>query len=41
MGESVIELKNITKIYKGKRKVKTVALDDVSFTLPDKGFVLY
>lgn len=39
MGESVIELKNITKIYKGKRKVKTVALDDVSFTLPDKGFV--
>ena len=39
MGESVIELKNITKIYKGKRKVKTVALDDVSFSLPDKGFI--
>ena len=39
MGGSVIELKNITKIYKGKRKVKTVALDDVSFSLPDKGFI--
>ncbi len=39
MGDGVIELKKITKIYKGKRKVKTVALDDVSFTLPDKGFV--
>ena len=39
MGDGVIELKKITKIYKGKKKVKTVALEDVSFTLPDKGFI--
>ncbi len=33
----MLELKNVTKIY-GKKK-QTVALDDVSFTLPDRGFI--
>ena len=35
----MIELQNVTKIYYGKRKKQTIALDGVSFTLPDKGFV--
>ena len=35
----MIELKNITKIYKGKGGVSVKALDDVSLTLPDKGMV--
>lgn len=35
----MLELKNITKIYKTKKGVKTKALDQVSFTLPHKGLV--
>jgi len=33
----MIELKGVSKIYKAKKGVKTVALDNVSFTLPNKG----
>ncbi|MDD3241943.1 MAG: ABC transporter ATP-binding protein/permease [Bacilli bacterium] len=33
----MIELKNINKIYKSKRGVKTEALKDISMKLPDKG----
>ena len=35
----MIEVKNLTKIYKSKNKVECVALDNVSFTLEDKGLV--
>ncbi len=35
----MIELKGVTKIYHPKRKKRTVALQDVSFTLGDRGFV--
>ena len=35
----MIEIKNLTKIYKSKYKLDCKALDNVSFTLPDKGFV--
>ena len=35
----VIEIKNLTKIYKNKNKTNTKALNDVSFSLPDSGFV--
>ncbi len=35
----MIELQNVTKIYNPNRKKHTVALKDVSFALPDKGFV--
>lgn len=33
----MIEIKNIYKTYKSKKGVKTQALDNVSFSLPDKG----
>lgn len=33
----MIELKKITKIYESKKKVKTVALDDVSLNFSNKG----
>lgn len=32
-------LKNVTKIYKSKKKNDTVALDNISFQLPEKGLV--
>ena len=35
----MIEIKNLTKIYKNKNKTNTKALNDVSFSLPDSGFV--
>ena len=35
----MLELKNITKVYKPKKGVKTIALDNVSFTLNDKGMI--
>ena len=35
----MIQVKNITKIFNSKKKDKCVALDNVSFTLPDSGFV--
>ena len=35
----MIEVKNLTKIFKSKHKEITKALDDVSFVLPDNGFV--
>ena len=34
----MIEVLNLTKVY-GRRRKKTCALDGVSFTLPDRGFV--
>ena len=35
----MIELKNLTKIYKTNRKSDIKAVNDVSLKLPDKGFV--
>ena len=35
----MLELKNITKVYKPKKGVKTIALANVSFTLNDKGMI--
>ncbi len=35
----MIQVKELTKIYKSRRGGKCVALDHISFTLPDKGFV--
>ena len=35
----MIEIKNLTKIYKSKHKMDCKALDNISFSLPDKGFV--
>ncbi len=35
----MIEIKNLTKIFKEKKKIKCVALNDISFTLPDHGMV--
>ena len=35
----MIELKNITKIYKSKRSKKSIALDNISFELQNKGLV--
>ena len=35
----MIEVKELTKIYKSKKGENCVALDHVSFSLPDKGFV--
>ena len=39
MGECMIRVKNLIKIFKSKKKDKCIALDNVSFTLEDKGFV--
>lgn len=33
----MIELKRVSKIYKAKKGIKTLALDNVSFSLPNKG----
>lgn len=35
----MIQVKNLTKVYKSKRKEKHVAINDLSFTLEDSGFV--
>lgn len=35
----MIEVKNLTKVFKEKSKVKCVALNNISFTLPDRGMV--
>ena len=35
----MIRVENLTKIYKTKRRESTKALDNISFTLPDKGLV--
>ena len=35
----MIRVKNLIKIFKSKKKDKCIALDNVSFTLEDKGFV--
>ena len=35
----MIEIKNLTKVYKVKRRNDVVALNDVTFDLPDKGMV--
>lgn len=35
----MIRIENLTKIYKTKRRESTKALDNISFTLPDKGLV--
>ena len=35
----MIEVKNLQKIYKSKSKATCKALDNISFTLPDKGMV--
>ncbi len=37
--QSMIELKNVKKAYVSKTKRTSLALNDVSFVLPDKGFV--
>ena len=35
----MIQIKNLTKIYDSKKADKTVALSDLSFSLPSKGMV--
>jgi ABC-type ATPase involved in cell division len=35
----MIEIKNVTKIYKSKNNSNVVALDNISFKLPDSGLV--
>ena len=35
----MIQVKNLTKIFKSKNKEKCIALNDVSFTLGDNGFI--
>ena len=35
----MIVINNLTKIYKTKRKDQSIALNNVSLTLPDKGFI--
>ena len=35
----MISIQNLTKTYKSKNKFDCVALDNVSFTLPDSGMV--
>ena len=39
--ENFIEVKNLTKIYKLKKAGNVVALNDVSFALPDRGMVFF
>ena len=39
--KTFIEVKNLTKIYKLKKAGNVVALNDVSFALPDKGMVFF
>ena len=35
----MLEIKNLSKLYISKKKKRVLALDDISFTLPDKGLV--
>ena len=35
----MIRIENLTKIYKSKKRNIVKALDNISFTLPDKGLV--
>ena len=35
----MIKVQDLTKIYKSKDRTNCVALDSVSFTLPDNGMV--
>ena len=35
----MLEIKNLSKLYISKKKKHVLALDDISFTLPDKGLV--
>ena len=35
----MIKISGLTKIYKSKKKDRCVALDNISFSLADKGFV--
>lgn len=35
----MIEVRNLTKVFKEKSKVKCVALNNISFTLPDRGMI--
>ena len=35
----MINIKNLTKIYKSKNKEKCIAVNDVSLTFEEKGFV--
>ena len=35
----MIEIKNLTKIYKSKHQGKNVAIDNISVNLEDKGFI--
>ena len=35
----MIEVKNLTKVYRSKKKNNCVALNNISFSLPDKGLV--
>lgn len=37
--KSMIEVKELTKIYKSRKSGSCTALDHISFSLPDKGFV--
>ena len=37
----MIEIKKLSKIYKPRSKNKTIALDDINISLPDKGFVFF
>ena len=38
-GDIMIKINNLTKIYKSKKTGDVVALNDISFTLPDTGMV--
>ena len=35
----MIEIKNLSKVYKVKKRNDVVAVNDITFTLPDKGMV--
>ena len=35
----MIEIKNLTKVYRSKKKDVCTALDNLSFNLPDKGMI--
>ena len=39
IGDSMIEIKNLTKVFKSKNKSVVVALNDINLTLPDSGLV--
>ena len=35
----MVKVNNLTKVYKSKNKNNCVALNDISFELPDKGLI--